>query len=224
MLEFLLRVLIACACGSLIGYERSKRFKEAGIRTHVIVCCASALIMVVSKYGFADLGSTGYFFNGTSGADPARLASSVVSGIGFLGAGAIFRNKNTVKGLTTAAGLWATAGIGLTIGAGMYWLGVSVTMIIFFIQLLMHRIAVGADAFSDSVMEFDVENGTDFYPVLNNFVEELEGQVSGYSYSVGHSSTHYSVTLKTKVPLTPGHIDAFKKKNPQVISASMSRI
>ena len=83
-LDFLLRLLVACACGAAIGYERSRRFKEAGIRTHVIVCCAAALIMIVSKYGFVDLGtSTTGFFPGTRGADPARIAAAVVSGIGF---------------------------------------------------------------------------------------------------------------------------------------------
>ena len=152
-LDFLLRLLVACACGAAIGYERSRRFKEAGIRTHVIVCCAAALIMIVSKYGFVDLGtSTTGFFPGTRGADPARIAAAVVSGIGFLGAGAIFRNKNAVKGLTTAAGLWATAGIGLAVGSGMYWLGIVAAAIICIMQYLMHHFTVGSDAFQNSVL------------------------------------------------------------------------
>lgn len=112
-LDFLVRILAACFCGACIGFERTKRFKEAGIRTHIIVCCAAALIMIVSKYGFADLTyADGSVFNGTRGADPARIAAQVVSGISFLGAGVIFKNGSTVKGLTTAAGIWATAGIG----------------------------------------------------------------------------------------------------------------
>ena len=109
-LDFFLRILSACICGACIGAERSKRFKEAGIRTHIIVCCASALMMIISKYGFADLTSAGGVdFSGTHGADPARIAAQVVSGISFLGAGVIFKHGNTVRGLTTAAGLWATA-------------------------------------------------------------------------------------------------------------------
>ena len=116
-LEFFLRVLIACVCGAAIGFERSKRLKEAGIRTHVIVCCAAALTMIVSKYGFADVASPdGAGLYGTKGTDPARLAAQIISGVSFLGAGIIFRNGSTVKGLTTAAGIWATAGIGLAIG------------------------------------------------------------------------------------------------------------
>ena len=118
-LDFLLRILAACFCGACIGFERTKRFKEAGIRTHIIVCCAASLIMIVSKYGFADLTNAGGgVFNGTRGADPARIAAQVVSGISFLGAGVIFKNGSAVKGLTTAAGIWATAGIGLALGAG----------------------------------------------------------------------------------------------------------
>lgn len=129
--EFMIRILVACACGAAIGYERTKRFKEAGIRTHLIVCCASATIMIVSKYGFVDLSTgNGEMLSGLRGADPARIAAQVVSGVGFLGAGAIFRNKNIVRGLTTAAGIWATAGIGLAVGSGMYLLGIFTTAII----------------------------------------------------------------------------------------------
>ena len=120
-LDFFIRILLACICGAAIGFERSRRFKGAGIRTHIIVCCGAALIMIVSKYGFADLTSAlGVNFNGTRGADPARVAAQVVSGISFLGAGVIFKNNGVVKGLTTAAGLWVTAGIGLAMGSGMY--------------------------------------------------------------------------------------------------------
>lgn len=123
-LDFFCRLLLACLCGACIGMERTRRFKEAGVRTHVIVCCAAALMMIVSKYGFADLTSeTGAVFNGTRGADPARVAAQVVSGISFLGAGVIFKHGSSVKGLTTAAGIWATAGIGLAIGSGMFILG-----------------------------------------------------------------------------------------------------
>ena len=84
--------------------------------------------MIVSKYGFADLTALDSAnFHGTRGADPARVAAQVVSGISFLGAGVIFKNGSAVKGLTTAAGIWATAGIGLALGSGMYFIGFAVT-------------------------------------------------------------------------------------------------
>ncbi|MBR0179831.1 MAG: MgtC/SapB family protein [Firmicutes bacterium] len=224
-LDFLLRLLVACACGAAIGYERSRRFKEAGIRTHVIICCAAALIMIVSKYGFVDLGtSTSGFFPGTRGADPARIAAAVVSGIGFLGAGAIFRNKNAIKGLTTAAGLWATAGIGLAVGAGMYWLGVAASAIICSLQYLMHHFTVGSDAFQNSVLEFDVDSEVDFQPLLSDFVESLDGQISIYSYAVSGSTTHYSVTLKSKKPITMELMNGFSKQHSGIRGASASKM
>ena len=91
-LAFLIRVLVATLCGGAIGLERTKRLKEAGIRTHCLVCCASALIMIVSKYAFADLTANGEFFFGARGADPARIAAQVVSVISFIGLADLSRN------------------------------------------------------------------------------------------------------------------------------------
>ncbi|NGZ77582.1 MgtC/SapB family protein [Saccharibacillus sp. VR-M41] len=132
-LEHLLRVLIAGMCGALIGYERKSRSKEAGTRTHFIVAVGAALIMIISKYGFMDL-------EGRDGVqiDPTKVASEIVSGIGFLGAGMIFMRKYTVNGLTTAAGMWATAGIGMAMGAGLYILGIAATLMIYLTQIIMH--------------------------------------------------------------------------------------
>ncbi len=131
--EFFLRMIVACLCGIAIGMERKNRAKEAGIRTHCIVACASALMMIVSKYGFLDLAA-----EGMKASDGSRIASQVVSGIGFLGAGIIFVQKQTVKGLTTAAGIWATSGIGLALGAGMYSVGIVATGIILIMQYTLH--------------------------------------------------------------------------------------
>lgn len=113
-LEFFIRIVLAAVLGALVGLERSKRQKEAGVRTHCIIACTSALFMILSKYAFVDLVSV----NGLRGADPARIAAQVVSGISFLGAGVIFKNGNSIRGLTTAAGMWGTAAVGMAIGAG----------------------------------------------------------------------------------------------------------
>ncbi len=130
--EYFLRIVIAGICGAMIGYERKNRLKEAGIRTHLIVALGSALMMVVSKYGFedtvAELGK----------ADGARVAAQIVTGVGFLGAGTIFVRKNAISGLTTAAGIWATAGIGMAIGAGMYSVGIASAVTIIIMQLVFH--------------------------------------------------------------------------------------
>lgn len=141
--NWLIRLAIAAVCGFAIGFERKARSKEAGIRTHTIVCFAAALMMIISKYCFIDLfgastdpDSVGA---GTRGADPARIAAQVVSGIGFLGAGIIFYKHDLLHGLTTAAGIWATAGIGMAIGSGMLVIGVVSTVVLVLLQLLLHR-------------------------------------------------------------------------------------
>ncbi len=131
-LVLILRLLASCFCGFAIGIERTNRSKKAGVRTHVVVACGAALIMIVSKYGFYDM------FSDISKHDPSRIASNIVTGIGFLGAGMILVNKRSITGLTTAAGIWATAGIGMAMGAGMYVISVAGTIIILAAQLLLH--------------------------------------------------------------------------------------
>ncbi len=135
-LFYIIRMIVASICGICIGLERKNRLKEAGVRTHCVVACASALMMIISKYCFADLPIG---VDGVRGADEARIAAQVVSGIGFLGAGMIFVHKNTITGLTTAAGIWATSGVGLAIGAGMYIVGIASTIIIILAQILLHK-------------------------------------------------------------------------------------
>ena len=132
--ELVVRLLLSVLCGCLIGYERKNRRKEAGIRTHIIVCVASCLMMEISKYGFFDITSAVADMR----ADGSRIASQIVSGIGFLGAGMIFVHKNSIKGLTTAAGIWATSGIGMALGAGMYFIGIVTTVMIVILQIVLH--------------------------------------------------------------------------------------
>ncbi|MDD6915514.1 MAG: MgtC/SapB family protein [Eubacteriales bacterium] len=135
-LALAVRVITAGICGVIIGLERLTRSKSAGVRTHCIVAVGAALMMVISKYGFSDTISGEM---GMRGADGARIAAQVVSGIGFLGAGMIFVHKNSITGLTTAAGIWATAGIGMAIGAGLYVLGFVTMLTIVAAQILLHR-------------------------------------------------------------------------------------
>ena len=127
-LWLILRIFLAGICGFVIGYERKTRSKEAGVRTHTIVAMGSALMMVVSKYAFADIADF----------DGARVAAQIVSGIGFLGAGIIIYRRDVLHGVTTAAGVWATAGIGMALGAGMYIIGICSTVLLVGFQLLLH--------------------------------------------------------------------------------------
>lgn len=117
-----LRLVLAAVLGGLIGYERESAHRPAGLRTHILVCVGSALVMLVSERmtGLATAGSV----------DPGRIAAQVVSGVGFLGAGTILREGMTIRGLTTAASLWVVAGIGLAVGAGLYLPAATTALII----------------------------------------------------------------------------------------------
>lgn len=116
-LEMILRLLLATALGASIGYQRERAGKAAGLRTHILITLGAALFAVVSIFGF-------------SGAvDPSRVAAGVVAGVGFIGAGVIFRGEEGVAGLTTAASIWITAAVGLAAGAGLYLVSVVVTLI-----------------------------------------------------------------------------------------------
>lgn len=137
-LILVMRILLAGCCGAIIGIERKNRSKEAGIRTHFVVACGASLIMIISKYAFVDMMGLEAYMNSDVRLDPSRIASTIASGIGFLGAGMIFVHKNTISGLTTAAGIWATSGVGMAIGAGMYFIGIASTVIIVIAQIVLH--------------------------------------------------------------------------------------
>ncbi len=125
----LARLSLAAVLGGAIGFERELRDREAGLRTHLLVCLGSALFTIVSAYGFRDFLTSG---DQVIRADPTRIAAQIVTGIGFLGAGAIIRQGLSVRGLTTAATLWVSAAIGIAAGAGYYSgavLGTVVTLI-----------------------------------------------------------------------------------------------
>ena len=121
--EILLRLVLAAIAGGLVGFERSTAKKPAGIRTLMLVGMGAALFTVVSITAFAD-------------SDPTRIAAGIVTGIGFLGAGTIFRAKNQVMGLTTAASMWAVAAIGIAVGLGEYFLAATATMLVVLILQL----------------------------------------------------------------------------------------
>jgi len=123
--DTLLRLFMAAALGSVIGFERERLLWAAGIRTHMLVCVGACLFMIVSYYGFGPALGPNVVL------DPSRVAAQVVSGIGFLGAGAILARGEIVKGLTTAASIWTVAAIGLAVGGGLYFAaGVSTVVIL----------------------------------------------------------------------------------------------
>jgi len=125
--ELVVRLLVATGLAAMIGYDREVRGKAAGIRTHVMIALGAAAFTLASVYGFAD-------------ADGSRVASGVVAGVGFLGAGVIFRGGqgNVVAGLTTAASIWVTAGVGLAAGCGLYLLALAVALLATIVLRLPH--------------------------------------------------------------------------------------
>jgi len=123
--DYILRISVAALLGGAIGIEREYHAKEAGFRTHVLVAVGTALFMVISQYGFNEfLGIKSVSF------DPSRIASQVVTGMGFLGAGTIIFQRKFIRGLTTAAGIWVTGAIGLASGCKMYFLATTTTIIV----------------------------------------------------------------------------------------------
>ncbi|MCW2972093.1 MAG: MgtC/SapB transporter [Thermoleophilia bacterium] len=140
--ELFLRLALAVALGGLIGVEREWRDRTAGLRTHILVCLGSAAFTIVSAYGFrewaVDISSA---TRPNINSDPTRIAAQIVTGIGFLGAGAIFRSDDGVRGLTTAASLWIMAAIGLAVGAGYYELAIEATVLILLVLIGLRQVS-----------------------------------------------------------------------------------
>lgn len=131
-ISMIIRLVLACVLGGIIGFEREHVHRPAGLRTHILVCVGSALVMVTSEYIY-------YHFSSKVNVDPARLGAQVISGIGFLGAGTIIKEGVSVKGLTTAASLWAVSCVGIAIGIGFYSGAVIATAIIFIILVVIKK-------------------------------------------------------------------------------------
>lgn len=203
-LQMLLRLLLSVFLGFSIGYERKLRFKEAGIRTHTIVCVGSALMMVVSMYAFGE------------DADQARIAAQIVSGVGFLGAGMIVYKRHEVHGLTTAAGVWATAGVGMACGGGMWILAVGATAILIVAQCLFHlnirffkskryySIKIEFIQVSDENRKIKDIFGTDRF---NELIIRREG-----------NQVVYSATLNTDKEFSSTYLNSVVLDNPFVLS------
>lgn len=194
-IQYIFRILIAGICGMVIGFERKSRAKEAGIRTHFVVCCGSALIMVISKYGFADMPSH----------DGGRIAAQIVSGVGFLGAGIIFIQKRTVTGLTTAAGIWATSGIGMAIGSSMYSVGIASTVIILGAQIILHKNSkfLQTPKFKNLRLETDSKDG------FQKYVTELlaSNGITVHDVSVIKVDSHNNYVYEFEIEASPDMVE-----------------
>lgn len=207
VIEHIIRLILALTLGFLIGLERKMRLKEAGPRTHTIVCLGASLFTLLSVGAFA-------------GSDPARIAAQIVPGIGFIGAGMIFYRRQAVHGLTTAAGVWTTAAIGMAVGAGWYIVSLIATALIFFIQFFMHtKFKV---FHNNSIIEIKVVF-IDNDGKQNQKVKELFGvkRFSKISVKKEGEDIVFNVVVSTEKQITASDIHGIIKENQNIISISL---
>ena len=195
--EVLLRLALAAVLGAAIGLERELREREAGLRTHLLVSLGSALFTIVSAYGFHSFLASGA---SVVRADPTRIAAQIVTGIGFLGAGAIIRQGLSVRGLTTAATLWVVAAIGLASGAGYYSAAVATTVLVIVslwpLRIAAHRIFLRFRPDRERLL-VDLAPGRSAAPVLAA-VEEGGGRIE--SLAVTSDDERRSIALEVDLP------------------------
>src|SRR6202142_1230102 len=174
--EMLIRLVAAAALGSLVGFERERLLWAAGIRTHMLVCVGSCLIMIVSRYGFSNI-----LTHQNVVLDPSRIAAQVVSGIGFLGAGAILARGEIVKGLTTAASIWTVAAVGLAVGGGLYLAASTSTVIILIILAGIKPLEEAYRSRNQSCqLKIEVDNGSLTPELLKDALGLRTGQIKRF--------------------------------------------
>jgi putative Mg2+ transporter-C (MgtC) family protein len=195
--EALLRLAVAVALGGAIGIERELREREAGFRTHMLVSLGSALFTIASAYGFHEFLVGGGSLVRT---DPTRIAAQIVTGIGFLGAGAIIRQGVSVRGLTTAATLWVVAAIGLTVGAGYYWPAVITTALALFslgpLRIFSYRV-IGRFRPETDQLFVQLPAGESPAPLIQA-LEELGARLQ--ALEVGHEADRRNVLIDVTLP------------------------
>lgn len=197
-LEFLIRILISAGLGVLVGLERSKRQKEAGVRTHCIIACTSAVFMILSKYAFLDAA----VIPGAGYVDGSRMAAQVVSGISFLGAGVIFKSGESIRGLTTAAGMWGTAAIGMSIGAGLYWVGFLEAAVLIIVQLLLHRFPVGGDALCTQEITIKMDDCPELMSAFHALLFERNGSIIRSNIIKENDMIYMDIVVRLNTPIT----------------------
>jgi len=194
-MEFVLRIFVAALLGSAIGLEREYRAKEAGFRTHFLVGLGSALFMVISQFGFGEALSEAAH----ASFDPSRIASQVVTGIGFIGAGTIIFQKHVVRGLTTAAGLWVTSAIGLTAGAGLYLLAAAATLLVLLCLEAMN-VLVRRFGTRQIVVTFSSPTRATVRKVLDS-LQDADVEIDSYNMKPQEDGNgkEFSVTMELKI-------------------------
>ena len=204
--EFCIRLVVSFVVGGLIGLERSNRFKEAGIRTHILVCLTTTLIMLISKYGFADMSTTAAMeYYGSKGADTARVAAQAVSGISFLCAGVIIK------------------GIGLAIGAGMYVVTGFTVLLLWLLQYVIYRLPFGAETYDGYHLKFVVKGGSDFETILKEQIKRWNAMVTENSISWKRNDTaEFDYVIHRAEVIKYSEIKKFVEENDTILSFSFN--
>jgi len=221
-LEITLRLLTALALGSLVGLERSYHGRPAGFRTHTLVCLASALLMLVPVYAPKWLGAT---VDIRTTLDPTRIAQGIMTGIGFLGAGAIIKEGLTVRGLTTAASIWITAAIGILLGIGFYFPAL-LTAVLALGTLALFRwleIRMPAQSYAHFVLRFAREAALP-EPELRRLVQEAGFTIANLHYRLTEDGRHYEyrMMITTLKPENLGRLSALLLDIPAVLEFRIS--
>ena len=211
MISIVLRIVLAASCGAVLGIERAKSHQAAGMRTYMVVCLGSAIVMLTSHYMYLQF-NTG---------DPARLGAQVISGLGFLGAGSIIlEGKTKVRGLTTAAGLWTSACIGLALGIGFYSGGILATAAVYIISSKLKPVA---NHFKMDEVDFGVyiqmESSEGFSDIFL-FIKEYGGAVEKVEINKSHKDGTCSGMIYIHLPVTdnPDTFIDMLRIQPHVIS------
>ncbi len=195
LLEPYIRLVIAVLIGGVIGLDRAYRGRAAGFRTHILVCLASCLLMVLTDFQWMQIPS---HYVEMVRIDPARMAQGVMTGIGFLGAGAMMQDKQTVRGLTTAASIWITAAIGLVIGAGFYSAAVIAASLTLITLSIFNRLIdiLPLRHYAKLVISFSSES---YWPEtqVKSILKEHKMVISNFSFKLSENKLSYQMTIRT---------------------------
>ena len=215
--ELVFRIILACVAGAIIGYERKKREKVAGMRTHILAAMASCVFSICSKYSYFDI----LAYQGM-GVDASRIAANIVTGICFLGAGAVFIKSKSVIGLTTAAGIWAVSGVGMCLGNGMYIIGGASMLLMIIIQYTLHNKLNHIEGAQPQEFTFVLKDGEKH---IDEFLEELKKADQAMRVSALAKEPDGKIVLK--VSIHPYAADIYKdvwsfmKRYTYVISCNL---
>lgn len=223
-LSAIVRLTLSLILGSLVGMERKRKGQIAGIRTFALISMGATLAMILSIYVPQE-------YMGLKNGDPGRIAAQVITGIGFLGAGAIIQMKGSVRGLTTAAGIWMVATIGMTVGVGLYILSFVATVLILFILLILerieHRINVGAETriirirMAEIIDDFD-----DYRACLAREHVSLVNVFVDYDYTEPSTRLNLVVLIPSAIdfPCLFGHLRELHPSTTSITLASQTNI